>query len=109
MFAYPSTLDAETALMVVYKRATGTPTPAADLANACWVLLGYGLSIGLPEVSLSVRPTAADPCCELAKALEFVGEPRTSKLGDGALLRLIPWKIVLPLLLQLLQGLLAGK
>ena len=109
MYAYPATLDAEQALLVVYKRVTGTPTPAAELANACWVLLGFGLNLSLPEVSMSAMSTAVDPGCDLAKELAFVGKPHTSKLGDGTLLKLIPWKVVLPLLLQLLQGVLAGK
>lgn len=105
-FAYPQTVEAEAALLVVYKHVTGTLTLTTDLVNACWVLTGYGLSLGLP---VNATASIGEPYCELAKALAFVGEPRTNKLGDGTLLKLIPWKIVGPLLLQLLTGLLAGK
>ena len=109
MYAYPPTHDAEQALLMVYKRATGTDTPAAELANACWTLLGYVLDLGLPVDSVVSAAVLSDPYASLAEALSVIGEPQAKRIGDGTLLKLVPWKVVLPLVLQLLQEILTRK
>jgi hypothetical protein len=105
LYAYPSPLDGEVALALVWSEVTSGGVPTADLAQAGWVLTGLGLHLGLPLAAPAVTPAAVagDPKAA-AKALlapHFAsGQFSANALGGGGWLKLL--QTLLPVLGQIL-------
>ena len=88
MVPYPQAADAEAALAIVWSKVNGASVPFATLAQASWVIEGFGLSIGLPMVA------AAAPAGDALASLKAMLSPHFSgkkprALGDGTILKTI--------------------
>ncbi len=98
MFAYPTLADAELAAPVIWAEVSGQSPPVADVLNAAYTIIGYGLSKGFPASTPSVRPKD-----DLHALLQPI-----FGLPPGTILKNIPWAQLFALLLQLMQGKLTG-
>ena len=95
---FPSTMPLSSIQMVVdYLRGVEPPASAAHLAHAAWEIVGYalGVTVGQPAVASSCAAPATD--IELADALEAHSAMRGPDAGA------IPWNLLVPILLKLLE------
>ena len=101
VFAYPTFADAAAEWPIVQKLLTRQPLdePAKDVAHAVYVVTGVGLSHypGAPETFAAEAYGEADAARDLQAAFG------ASEGKFGASAGAIPWSLIIPILLQLLQ------
>lgn len=99
MIAYPTSLPTD-AVMIVVSKLRGNEVPLGQLGQAAWNLQGFAMSqLG----GLNTSAAALDKWdeCKLADTLESAAKSYST--GDYSPLFAIPWNVVLPVLLNLLQ------
>lgn len=105
MTPYPQLVPIEAATTVINAvrngiAETGKPGDLGCVVLACWNVLGYGLSLGIP-CSHPVGLSSAD----LATLLQ----PLTGLQANAEATVNIPWEKIIPLVMQLLLALLDKK
>jgi hypothetical protein len=110
-FSYPAFADAQASYPTILKllRREALDEPVKDVAHAVYVFTGVGLSVypGAPE---TFGADAAYSATDAARDIEavFGGGDRFAGPSEE-LLKGIPWNLILPILLQLLQEWLTKK
>lgn len=103
-YKYPGAEHFAEALPVLRQVLTKTSVPADKATHAIYVAVGYGATFypGQPSESLSAAEYGE------AEALADLESLENMK-GEGEAARAIPWNLILPILLQLLQEWLSKK
>lgn len=84
-------------IAVVINKLRGQPVPIAEASEAAWWVVGYGLGLGMPHDHLV---GAAQPMDDAALAAKLEEASLSQGVAGAAA---IPWTILLPLLMKLLE------
>lgn len=102
MLAYPDVFPSD-AIAIVVQQLRGVAVPLHMSIRAVWVVVGYGLGQFVPStdpLTLPVNETPSDE--QVARSLEAYQAATT---GAPAFTAALPWKVLLPVLVQLARTL----
>jgi hypothetical protein len=105
---YPSNPAPAFRILADWTRGADTTRPTADVAHAGWHVLGWGLSVGLPvDVLSATRGAAAEANVDLRAAggdfERMAQQGSTRGVGAAPVVGAIPWAVLIPAVLQILQ------
>lgn len=98
LFPYPMTLSTHALMDVANFFRGATPLPHA--AHAAWELLGYGLSVGVPDAGEPVKASGPLPTGE--EAAKLVEKFLPAEGGKSSAVAL-PWSLLIQMLWQVIQ------
>jgi hypothetical protein len=117
LYPYPTTLNMQGLTAIAeWARATGTH-PTKEAVHAAWDVGGFGLSVALPDNDGMLRPPGAAPARVDRQALaaecdRVIAQMRQHRGGAGDTedmtgfdWKTVRWDILLPAVLQIIQGL----
>ncbi len=96
LLPYPTQAQFEEALPILFSEVIRSdPAPLADSVQAAYIVLGYGLSIGIPVPAVSPLTM---PLSEARKLI--AGHPATR----GGPFNNLPWQQIIALVLAVIQA-----